>query len=87
MVTANEQSGGLVARGLAAIRSKKSLHPIDQTRQTKSTADAVVFYNRGVGYARQNQYDGSSLFGVGSGVLPLAGRVGATHLAAVSWFG
>jgi multiple sugar transport system substrate-binding protein len=29
----------------------------------------------------------SSLFGVGSGVVPLAGAFDATHLAAVSWFG
>jgi hypothetical protein len=33
------------------------------------------------------QHLASSLFGVGSGVVPLAGAFDATHLAAVSWFG
>jgi hypothetical protein len=37
-----EQSGGLVTRGLAAIRSEKSLQPIDKTDPEELFADAVL---------------------------------------------
>ena len=42
VATATERGGGLVARGLAAIRSKKSLQPIDKTNPEELFADAVA---------------------------------------------
>jgi TPR repeat protein len=42
VVTTTEQGGGLVARGLAAIRSKKSPQPFDKTDPEELFADAVA---------------------------------------------
>jgi TPR repeat protein len=42
VVTTTERGGGLVARGLAAIRSKKSLQPTDKTSPEELFADAVA---------------------------------------------
>lgn len=42
IATTIEPGGGLVARGLAAIRSKKSLQPIDKTNQEELFESAVA---------------------------------------------
>jgi hypothetical protein len=42
IATTIERGGGLVARGLAAIRTKKSLQPIDKTNPEELFADAVA---------------------------------------------
>ncbi len=42
VATTPERGGGLVARGLVAIRSKKSLQPTDKTNPEELFADAVA---------------------------------------------
>ncbi len=57
VATTTEPTGGLVARGLAAIRSRKSPQAIAKTDPEEFLADARFFYNRGVVYAREHQDD------------------------------